>query len=486
MSTLSQDVPEDGRLDAAAVVRPSPRPAGAAGMAAPPSGEAAAPGSLGDVVRAYLTLTKPTILLTVLATGLPALLLAARDRPSDPGLVLATLGGTALASAGAAAINHYMDRDIDAVMYRTRGRPLPTGTLGPRKALAFGVLLSFLSTAILAWKTTWLATVIAVASILYYTVFYTGWLKRRTPQNIVIGGAAGASAPLICWSAVTGDMAWAPVLMFLIVFLWTPPHFWALALFRKDDYAQAGVPMLPVVAGEDVTKRQIVGYSVVMILSSFALPWWGAGGTAYLVAASVLGAGFLWLAAQLYREASVKRCMRLFTYSIAYLLLLFGALAVDIATQRPDGPAEVANLSLMPPAEAAVPRRAVRLKWIGVSERDVPATIRPAKPTSELRLGTKGRISFQITNHSSQSLTFEAIPHVAPAVADAHFHKVVCFCHRVQTLGPGQSRNFELVYTIDLDLPTSVGAVTLSYTLTKAHGKGSHDADHSGKGPHHH
>ncbi|MEB3236047.1 MAG: heme o synthase [Candidatus Sericytochromatia bacterium] len=456
----------------------------------------AASGSLGkaeqgpalrDILRAYLTLTKPTILLTVLATGLPGLLLATGDRTLDPVLALATLLGTSLASAGAAAINHYMDRDIDAVMYRTRGRPLPTGVLDPQTALRFGILLSVLATAVLAWWTTPMATALAVGSILYYTVFYTGWLKRRTPQNIVIGGAAGASAPLICWSAVTGDLAWAPVVMFAIIFLWTPPHFWALALFRKEDYASAGVPMLPVVAGEEVTKRQILGYSVIMVLTSLALPVLGAGGTGYVAAAGLLGLGFIWMAWKVMQEASVRNCMRLFTYSIAYLLLLFGAMAVDIGAGRLRPETRIGDL-LVPRAEARPQPRRMKVVWAGEASKVIPVTIAPLEPESMLRLGTKSTVTFRVTNHSTRSIAFEAIPHVAPLAADAHFSKLACFCHRVQTLKPRQSKNFNLVYTVDLDLPESIRTVTVSYTLaptaTASHDHHGHHGAHHGD--HHH
>ncbi|MEB3204939.1 MAG: heme o synthase [Candidatus Sericytochromatia bacterium] len=471
MSTLSTNGPEgrDGGADT-----PSSANGGAAG---PDALRAAAPATGGAaVLRAYLTLTKPTILLTVLATGLPGLLLAIGDKPIDPVLALATLVGTSLASAGAAAINHYMDRDIDAVMYRTRGRPLPTGVLGPAAALRFGLVLSVLSAVVLGWWTTPLATAIAIGSILYYTVFYTGWLKRRTPQNIVIGGAAGASAPLICWSAVTGDVAWAPVVMFAIIFLWTPPHFWALALFRKDDYAAAGVPMLPVVAGEDVTKRQILGYSVIMVLTSLALPLLGGGGTGYAAAAGLLGAGFIWMAWRVLQEANVRNCMRLFTYSIAYLLLLFGAMAVDIGVARLRPDATLGDL-LAKPAEARPVARRIRLKWAGEASKVVPVTLVPMETESTLRLGTKGTVSFKVTNHSAANVSFEAIPHVAPLAADAHFSKLACFCHRVQTLKPRQTRTFDLVYTLDMDLPESIRTVTVSYTLTPA-ASGSHEHHH--------
>ncbi len=279
---------------------------------------------LGD----YLALTKPTILLLVLLTGFPALILASGKAP-DWRLAFATLLGTALASAGAAAINHYMDRDIDAIMRRTRGRPLPSGRVEPHHALRFGIALGVLAAAVLLAWTTPLAAALAIGSLLYYTVFYTGWLKRTTPHNIVIGGAAGASAPLIAWAAVTGTVGWPAWIMFLVIFLWTPPHFWALALYRSDDYAAAGVPMLPVVAGERETKKQILLYTLAIIPATLSLYVIGQAGLLYAAAALILGLVFVMRAVVVARDSSVSNCMKLFGYSIAYLMLLFAVLTID-------------------------------------------------------------------------------------------------------------------------------------------------------------
>jgi protoheme IX farnesyltransferase len=208
-------------------------------------------------VLAYLELTKPRIVFLVLLTGVPALLLAAHGWP-EPRIALGAVLGTALAAAAAAAFNHVFDRDIDALMVRTRTRPLPLGTIAPAQALGFAFLLAALAWLVLATLTNLLAAVVAALSIVYYAVLYTLWLKRRTPQNIVIGGGAGATAPLIAWAAVTGTIGLPAVLLSAIVFFWTPPHFWALALYRRDDYVRAGIPMLPVTHGEEETRRQIM------------------------------------------------------------------------------------------------------------------------------------------------------------------------------------------------------------------------------------
>ncbi|MBM3268245.1 MAG: protoheme IX farnesyltransferase [Candidatus Sericytochromatia bacterium] len=281
------------------------------------------------ILADYLALTKPSILLLVLLTGLPALLLAG-GRNLDWRLAIATLAGTALASAGAAAINHFMDREIDAIMKRTRGRPLPAGRVEPRSALLFGVVLATISAAVLWTWTTPLATGLAIACVLYYTVFYTGWLKRATPQNIVIGGAAGASAPLIAWAAATGTIGLPAWIMFLVIFLWTPPHFWALAIYRRDEYAAAGIPMLPVVAGEAATKRQILLYTFALLPVTLSLYAAGQASAIYAGAALILGLLFIVRAAAVYREASAGNCLKLFGYSIAYLMLVFAILTLDI------------------------------------------------------------------------------------------------------------------------------------------------------------
>lgn len=288
--------------------------------------------TLGD----YFNLTKPRIMLLVLMTGFPAILMAAKGFP-DWSLILVTLLGTALASGAASAMNHYIDRDIDAVMERTSGRPLPAGKVPPVRALWFGLVLSALSIALLWWKTNWLAAFVAGASIFYYVVIYTMWLKRATPQNIVIGGAAGASAPLIAWAAVTQEIGLAAWLMFLIIFLWTPPHFWALALYRKDDYAKAGVPMLPVVAGVEETRWQIFLYTLVMLVATVALFPIQESGLFYLISAILLGAVFLLDAWRVYRRGTDEDAKRLFGYSIIYLFLLFIALSVDALIRTGSG-----------------------------------------------------------------------------------------------------------------------------------------------------
>jgi heme o synthase len=283
---------------------------------------------LARLVAAWVELTKPRIVLLVLVTGLPALLLATGRMPA-PGLMLATLAGIGLAAASAAAFNHYVDRDIDGLMRRTAARPLPSGLLPPAHALILGYGLGALALAILTAFTTPLAAALALASILYYAVFYTMWLKRRTPENIVIGGGAGASAPLIAWAAVTGSLSLTAWLLAAIVFLWTPPHFWALSLYRREDYLRAGIPMLPVTHGEAETRRRIVAYSWILVAATLAVAWVAGTGLVYTAPAVLLGAAFLRDVHRLHRTAAIPDAVRVFRFSILYLLLLYVALTAD-------------------------------------------------------------------------------------------------------------------------------------------------------------
>jgi len=281
---------------------------------------------------AYLALTKPRIIELLLVTTVPTMVLAARGLPGF-GLVLATLAGGALAAGSANALNCWYDRDIDSVMGRTQGRTLVRRTVEPRRALAFGLVLGLLATVELALTTNVLSALLADAAIAFYVVVYTIVLKRRTSQNIVWGGAAGCMPVVIGWSAVTGRVSWAALVLFGVIFLWTPPHFWALAMRFRADYAAAGVPMLPVVATPATVARRIVGYSWAMVATSLLLVWpLGASGPLYAASAVVLGALFLresHLLRSRVRTGAEVSPMRLFHWSITYLALLFLAVAVD-------------------------------------------------------------------------------------------------------------------------------------------------------------
>ena len=281
-----------------------------------------------DRLRGYVALTKPRIIELLLVTTVPTMVVAARGLPSG-WLVLATLVGGTLAAGGANAINMFVDRDIDQIMHRTRNRPLVTGVVTPGRALAFAVALEVVAFVELWLLVNPLSAALAVAATLFYVFVYTLWLKRTSTQNIVIGGAAGAVPVLIGWAAVTGGLGWAPIVLFAVIFVWTPPHFWALAVRYRDDYSAAGVPMLPSVAPFEHTSRQILIYTVALWVISLVFAPVAHMGLIYLVSAIVLGAVFLGFAVQLRKEATSKAAMRLFGYSITYVTLLFGAMAVD-------------------------------------------------------------------------------------------------------------------------------------------------------------
>jgi protoheme IX farnesyltransferase len=288
-------------------------------------GEPARAGS----VRDYVTLTKPRIMTLLLLTGLCGMFVGAKGLP-PLWLVVVTMLGLALACGGASALNHVLDADIDKLMgKRTRSRPVAAGRMPAPYALEFGLALSALSFVLLAGVVNVLTAGLALVGNLFYVLVYTRLLKRSTPQNIVIGGAAGAVPPLVGWAAATGNLTLPALVLFAVVFLWTPPHFWALALLIKRDYAAAGVPMLPVVRGEDETARQIVLYTVGLVAFTLAPALWGMFGLVYLVTAAALGAVFLWFAWRLRRERTPARAKILFHYSLAYLALLFVAMALD-------------------------------------------------------------------------------------------------------------------------------------------------------------
>jgi protoheme IX farnesyltransferase len=294
------------------------------------------PRRAGQLLRAYLALTKPRIIELLLVTTVPTMMLAARGLPPLP-TVLATLVGGSLAAGSANALNCYLDRDIDAVMRRTVRRPLARHAVSPQAALAFGITLGVLAVALLWWTTNPLAAGLTVAAILFYVLVYTLGLKRRTAQNIVWGGAAGCMPVLIGWSTVTGSLAWPPVVLFAVIFFWTPPHFWALAMRFRDDYARAGVPMLPVLVPPAAVARRIVGYAWATVATSLLL-WPLATSWLYAAGAATAGAWFLveahGLQTRVRRAAGKIEPLRLFHASNTYLTLLFVAIAVDALLTR--------------------------------------------------------------------------------------------------------------------------------------------------------
>jgi heme o synthase len=278
-----------------------------------------------QVLRDYLTLTKPKVQSLLLFTTVTTMYVA--GNPSLELILLTCLGG-ALSAGGAGAINHAVDRDIDQTMARTADRPVASGRVSVRAALAFGLSLETASFLLLALTVNPLAAALSLSGFLGYVCVYTLWLKRTTPQNIVIGGAAGAVPPLVAWAAVTGGLDGMAFYLFAIVFFWTPPHFWALSLLMKDEYAKAGIPMLPVVRGEQETRRQILLYTV-LLYAVTQLPFCAGGlGVAYLVPSMLLGAGFIYFSTRLLRSGDRRWALRTYLYSLAYLALLFLSMAI--------------------------------------------------------------------------------------------------------------------------------------------------------------
>jgi protoheme IX farnesyltransferase len=317
----------EGTAKAPKLVAPAVEGAAVEGAGVPLTPPAAHRGAR-DVLRDYLALTKPRIIVLLLITTVTTMFVA---DPAGPPLltILWTMLGGYLAAGGAGAINHFVDRDRDARMARTCDRPLVTGRIEPRHGLMFGIGLGVAAVVLLAFTVNLLAAALALSGLLGYVFIYTLWLKPLTPQNIVIGGAAGSVPPLVGWAAATGGLTFDALYPFAIVFLWTPPHFWALALLIKDDYERTGIPMLPVARGDAATRRQILIYSVALVAFTVLPYLTGLFGWPYLVAALALGAGFVGLAADLARRPSRPAAVRLHLASLAYLALLFVAMAAD-------------------------------------------------------------------------------------------------------------------------------------------------------------
>ncbi len=292
-----------------------------------------APSPLRARLAGYVALTKPRIIELLLITTVPTMVVANQGIPSG-WLILNTIIGGAFAAGGANAINMYVDRDIDALMERTKNRPLVTGLIKPRNGLIFAIGLEIVAFVWLWYWVNLFTAALGVAACLFYVFVYTLWLKRTSKSNIVIGGAAGAVPVLIGWTAVTDSLSWAPIVLFAVMFYWTPPHFWALAIKYKDDYAAADVPMLPSVVSLHKTATRILLYTLLLWGLTLVFSPVAGMGALYLGSAIVLGAAFTWFAVKLLREPSAKAAMKVFTYSITYITLLFGAMAVDVLVRN--------------------------------------------------------------------------------------------------------------------------------------------------------
>jgi protoheme IX farnesyltransferase len=292
-----------------------------------PAARTSAVAGVRQVAADYFELTKPKVQTLLLFTTITSMEIAGSPKVSK--IALCCLGGY-LSAGGAGAVNHYYDRDIDAQMKRTATRPIPAGRISPRAALTFGIVLAALSFALMWTTLGLLPAALALSGFLGYVGIYTMWLKRSTPQNIVIGGAAGAVPPLVGWAATRGSLSWTAVYLFAIVFYWTPPHFWALSLLMKDEYAKVSIPMMPVVRGERETRRQILLYTL-LLYAVTQLPFCaGEFGGFYLAASMLLGLAFIGGAVALYRRADRRTALRLYLFSLAYLALLFSAMVADV------------------------------------------------------------------------------------------------------------------------------------------------------------
>lgn len=283
-------------------------------------------------IKDYISLLKPRVMSLVVFTGFAGLMLAPGN--IHPLFALIAIFCIALGSGAAGAINMWYEHELDAKMERTKRRPIPSGRILPENAFDFAVVCAFASVFLMAFAVNFIAAALLLSAILFYVFIYTIWLKPRTPQNIVIGGAAGAFPPVIGWAAVTGNISIEPLLLFLIIFMWTPPHFWALSLYKSDDYRRAGIPMLPVVKGNENTRLQILLYSIALVAITFLPSYIKMSGVVYLSAASVLGAYFLYLATKLYIHRKEKNARALFGYSILYLFALFCFLMLDSALRH--------------------------------------------------------------------------------------------------------------------------------------------------------
>ena len=299
-----------------------------ASLGEPQAQRAAGMARLARIINDYVALTKPPIIALLVITAIGGMFLAAEGVPSLVTLGLVCLGG-ALGAGGANAINHYLDQDIDAMMSRTAQRPVPGNRIAPYLALAFGIGLNIAAFLVLATGVNLLAALLTLAATLFYVLVYTGWLKRNTPQNIVIGGAAGAIPPMVGWAAVTGGLDLPALYLFTIIFFWTPPHFWALALLIREDYERAGIPMLPVVVGTERTVQNIFMYSLVLVALTLVFAATDAVGLVYLATAAALGALFLGLAWRLRQTQTRGQARNLYLYSLLYLALLFAVMMAD-------------------------------------------------------------------------------------------------------------------------------------------------------------
>lgn len=407
-----------------------------------------------------IELTKPRIIALLLVTTYATMLIAAGENPSL-GLIFLTLLGGALTAGSANAINMVYDRDIDALMRRTSWRPIPSGRIKPGPALVFALALGIIGFVELWFWVNPPSALLALFGHLFYVFVYTIWLKRRSVQNIVIGGAAGAIPPLVGWAAVTGTINWAAFILFLIVFLWTPPHFWALALYKNDDYKAAGVPMMPVVRGKDHTLVQMLAYCAGLVPVSVALALFHPMTPFYVAAAAVLGGLFAWYTYRLARERTDAAAKRVFAYSIVYLGLLFGTMVFDRIVMAQVFAPVVAPRGVEGMRVDTLRRIAVHFE-AGV-EAGIPMTVAISQPSVTLHPNEMHKLVYRVTNQSDRPLTIMAEHDIAPEVAAGFFKKVECFCFREQALPARATVEMPLVFSFVDHLPREIESVRVRY-----------------------
>lgn len=464
--------------------------------------------------RKLFALTKPTITLLVVVTAVPTLLIApaAAHVSSFLWIGLLALLGTGLASASASVFNHLIDRDIDEIMVRTRKRPVASGHVSVPVAFTWGAFLGALSLIVL-YAAHPLAAIVGFLANAFYVLIYTLILKRSTDQNIVIGGAAGAVGPLIGWAAMSGTLGWEAWMLFALIFLWTPPHFWALAIKYQDDYKQAGIPMRPVTAGNQTTRREIFLYTLPLLPCCLALSLFGKSSWFFGLVATYATWLFIKKAWILYRTADNKLAMPVFHYSCIYLFIIFGALTIDaliVDHLVPKAAAADSSIASPPasinPAPLSAPKNrsentsviaknpdysnpteftdnsGVRLEKTiyGAQSGEIivqfssgvvpqlPITIRPLKKAIRMRRQQPSKVEFEFVNLSDQKIEIQAIHRLRPSNSESHLKKLACFCFEKQTLKPFQKQIMPVVLTLDDQLPWDLTALNLHYTVFPA------------------
>ena len=417
-----------------------------------------------DILKAYIDLTKPRIIGSLLVTTYATMLIAAGESPSAS-LIFFTMLGGALSSGSANAINMVYDKDIDAIMRRTRWRPLPSGRVTSTGALVFAIAIGLIAIAELAYFVNPMAALLALSGNLFYVFVYTMWLKRTTVQNIVIGGAAGAVPPLVGWAAVTGTVNWAAFILFMIIFLWTPPHFWALALYKNDDYKSANIPMMPVVHGTDVTVRQMLFYCAILLPVSLMLVLFHPMTVVYFLSALLLGGVFAFFAYRLAKLRTDRAAKQCFAYSIVYLSLIFGVMVFDQLVMADVLPPMVPERGVS--GYAVDSSRELTVNLSGSAAEGLPLTVVPSNNRVTFSPNQQQTLSYRVTNLSQDVLQVMADHDIQPEAAGGFFKKIQCFCFKEQTLQPGQTLDMPLVFTFVDALPKDIETISVHYKFNR-------------------